>query len=1061
MNELLSAIKLIKSNAWEDGFKSRVQAARSDELKELFKFTMLKAMFGVVWEGMGYVTTMVAFTAYTYYDVITADVAFPALALFDILRMPMIMMPNIVGSMVTAHTAVGRVAAFLDSDCVAEDAVRMLPPTYSPDDLSVRVYGATFNWGKQQGEKKRQPWKELSSKQKKSAEMLQVNEQEWDSLLAKESSSSDEMVPFSLENINLKIKAGQTVAVVGSVGSGKSSLLAAILGEMETDSAYPVERAGRVAYAAQSAFIVNGTVKENICFGREWDEKRYEDVLDACCLRPDLKTLTNGDASEIGEQGINLSGGQKQRLSLARAVYSDADLVLLDDVLSAVDAHVGAQIWEEVICKLLATKTVILVTHAVQYLPEVDQIFVLDHGQIKENGEYNELVAIEGGILAQLVDAHEADGALLAERSGGSGSARKNSPKSAAAAANGEGTPKPTDASRKTPAKGAPEGGGVGMGGKATGDLTGKEKMEKGQVKAAVYQLYLEATSYPGVIAIVAMFALAPLMDVGQSYWLVYWSEDKLGWDNDDYLWMYNVIGLTGIAIMFLRQYLRTAISIRASRILHDTLLNSVLASPMSFFHTTPQGRVLNRFSNDIGTIDESLFECLCDVFRQVFPLVTCLMVLGGANWVFIFCLPPLTYIYWNIQVFFVRTSRSVKRLDSVTRSPIFAHFAETLNGIVTVRAFGDATRFSDQNLGKLDANACCLYTGYVLNRWLQIRTQAIVGVAFTGVTAGLAVAFKGTTDPAVAGMAIKYSIEISRTLSFLVRSFTTAEMQAVSVERVHEYVQLDSEASQMDAPPQEPPSHWPRDGRIEWVNVSLRYRKGLDPALNGVSCVIEPGWKVGVCGRTGAGKSSMTVAMLRLADEIGGQILIDGVSHASMSHATLRSKLAIIPQEATMFAGPLRLNLDPLDQFSDTELHRVIGEVELADTVRQAGGLAATVAEDGANWSAGQRQLICIARALLRQSKIVMLDEATASCDVNTDAMVQRVIRRVFADCTVLTIAHRIHTIADSTRIMVLSAGRVVEYDTPENLMDEEDSVYRSLVEESEKAREQEDGVE
>ena len=264
MNELLSAIKLIKSNAWEDGFKDRVNAARADELKELFKFTMLKAMFGVVWEGMGYVTTMVAFTAYSYYSIITADVAFPALALFDILRMPMIMMPNIVGSMVTAHTAVGRVAAFLDSDCVADDAVRMLPPAYSPDDLSVRVNGATFNWGKQQSEKKRQPWKELSSKQKKSAATLQVNEQEWDALLAKESSGSDDIVPFSLDNIHLKIKAGQTVAVVGGVGSGKSSLLAALLGEMETDSAYPVERAGRVAYAAQSAFIVNGTTPVNM-----------------------------------------------------------------------------------------------------------------------------------------------------------------------------------------------------------------------------------------------------------------------------------------------------------------------------------------------------------------------------------------------------------------------------------------------------------------------------------------------------------------------------------------------------------------------------------------------------------------------------------------------------------------------------------------------------------------------------------------------------------------------------------------------------------------------------
>jgi ATP-binding cassette subfamily C (CFTR/MRP) protein 1 len=904
MNELLSAIKLIKSNAWETGFKARVQEARQAELKELFKFTMLKAMFGVVWEGMGYVTTMVAFTAYSYFAVLSADVAFPALALFDILRMPMIMMPNIVGSMVTAHTAVGRVAAFLSSACINEDAVRKLPPAYSPDDAAVRVKGATFTWGKADSDKgKRQPWNDLSSKQKKSAALLQFGEKEWDALLAKDKAASDEIIPFALDGISLEIKAGQTVAVVGGVGAGKSSLLAALLGEMETDTSYPVERAGSVAYAAQSAFIVNATVKENIVFGRPWDERRYEEVLDACCLRPDLKTLTNGDASEIGEQGINLSGGQKQRLSLARAVYCDADIVLLDDVLSAVDAHVGAHIWTEVICKILATKTVVLVTHAVQYLPEVDQIFVMQDGKIKESGNYNDLLADQSssGILAQLVDAHEADGALLAERTGGGSGNTPRSGGGSTPKSEDAGTPKPTDGTKKEGGDGKGESKGDSKGGTGTeakGDLTGKEKSAKGQVKAAVYRLYLEAASVKGCLAIVGMFMFAPLMDAAQSYWLVFWSEDKLSWSNSEYLHMYNVIGITGIAVMFIRQYMRTAISIRAAKQLHDRLLDSVLASPMSFFHTTPQGRVLNRFSNDIGTIDESLFESLCDVFRQVFPLATCLLILGGANWIFIFCLPPLTWVYYNIQVSFVRTGRSVKRLDSVTRSPIFAHFAETLNGIVTVRAFGDTDRFSEQNLGKLDGNACCLYTGYVLNRWLQIRTQAIVGVAFTSVTAGLAVLFRGNTDPAVAGMAIKYSIEISRTLSFLVRSFTTAEMQAVSVERVHEYVQLESEASQAETPPRAPPSDWPRQGRVEWVNVSLRYRKGLEPALNGVNCLIEPGWKIGVCGRTGAGKSSMTVAMLRLADEIGGQILIDGVPHASMTHAQLRSKLAIIPQE-------------------------------------------------------------------------------------------------------------------------------------------------------------------
>ena len=420
-------------------------------------------------------------------------------------------------------------------------------------------------------------------------------------------------------------------------------------------------------------------------------------------------------------------------------MFADADIVLLDDVLSAVDAHVGAKIWEDVVCGLLASKTVILVTHAVQYLPQMDKIVVLEGGRIAESGSYDELHQL-GGILKQLVDAHEADGALLSAQSG-------TSPRASTPKAQG----KPSD-------DGKPGSGGAGgkqnNGKSGSGrDLTGQEKSAKGQVKKAVYLLYLRATSFRGVVAIVCMFALAPIMDAAQAYWLVYWSEDKLEKPTDFYLRWYNTIGIVGIGIMFLRQYMRTAVSIRASRIMHDQLLDSVLASPMSFFHTTPQGRLLNRFSNDIGTIDESLFESLCEVFRQVFPLACVLAILGGANAIFFMFLPPLTFVYWRIQTYFVRTSRSVKRLDSTTRSPIFAHFAETLNGIVTVRAFGDAQRFADQNMEKLDANACCLYTGYVLNRWLQIRTQAIVGVAFTSLTAGLAVLFKERTDPAVAGM--------------------------------------------------------------------------------------------------------------------------------------------------------------------------------------------------------------------------------------------------------------------------------------------------------------------
>ncbi|KAK3276724.1 hypothetical protein CYMTET_15230 [Cymbomonas tetramitiformis] len=1000
-NETINAIKLIKCSAWEYLMFDHIDEARSDELRKLRGFIMLRACIMIFFTAVPLVVSSATFLCYILMGhELDAKTAFTALSLFNIMRFPLAMFPNTINNVVEATVSTKRIETFLREREMDRSATRASLSPALEGGAAVEIKGdAAFTW-------------------------------------APPAAAGEPQPAAVLKDLNLKVKKGELLAVVGSVGSGKTSLLSAVLGEMTTLEGQVSVR-GEVAFAAQTAFIINGTVRENILFGREYDEEWYNKCIWACCLAPDLELLPAGDLEEIGENGINLSGGQRQRVSLARAVYRNADVYLLDDVLSAVDAHVGADMFQRCVLEVLKPKAVILVTHGMQYIASSENVLSLVDGRVAEYGAYKTLTK-EGSSsnLVQLLQRYEEDLNKLQEDSE---TQEPASPKAAPAV-----IPKPV-----APAVAAGTAPSAKVVLPADGVLIKKEVKQEGALRAGSYHAYMMA--YGGVLPvgfIICLYGVYSTAQVVSNWWLSYWSDNSGAHTQYWFLALYTGLSFVAIFIMLGRNILSAYLSTKAAGIMHQRLLKSVLRAPLSFFHTTPTGRILNRFSQDTYTVDEKVTDTLTTYLNQILAVASTVVVVGVAVPWFMVLVPLIGAFYMYIEKYYVPSSREMKRLDSISRSPIYSHFSETLQGVSTIRAFREVDRFQEENQIRIDRNLSAYFIYITSNRWLAVRLES-TGTAISVSTTLLAVVTRGTLASSLAGLAITYALNITQGLNWLVRTASEKEANVVSLERVLEYSELTPEPP-TSIPSKTPPPEWPQAGAIELRNLTLCYRHGLPPVLNRVSCRINPKEKVGICGRTGAGKSSLMVALLRMADVIEGELLIDGINVCEIGLHDLRSKLAIIPQEATLFAGTLTSNLDPLGMHTAQQMWDALRHVQLDTTVQDMGGLDSLVTEDGSNWSHGQRQLICMARALLRGCRIILLDEATASCDVETDAVLQSTIRTVFKDCTTLTVAHRIHTISDSDKIMVLSNGDIAEFESPATLMNKPGSLYRELVEEN-----------
>ncbi|XP_032930257.1 multidrug resistance-associated protein 1 isoform X2 [Catharus ustulatus] len=1006
-NAILSNIKVIKLYGWEKTFMEKVLEIRKQELQALKRSQILFSASLVSFHSSVFLITFVMFAVYTLVDnthVLDAEKAFVSLTLINILNTAHSFLPFSINAAVQARVSLNRLAAFLNlEELNPESSSRN---TSGCVQASITIRNGTFCWSK-------------------------------------------ETSPC-LRSIDLSVPQGSLLAVVGQVGAGKSSLLAALLGELHaTDGCVTVK--GTAAYVPQQAWVLSASVEDNILFGKQMDETWFNRVTEACALHPDLETFPAGQKSEIGEKGINLSGGQKQRVNLARAVYQKASIYLLDDPLSAVDAHVGQHIFEHVLgpSGLLKDKTRVLVTHTINILPQVDNIVFLVDGMISETGSYQELLQ-RNGAFAEFLRSH-----VAAEEKPRAGFPAVGDTKGTITTGNGPSQEKPLSGDSVKSAVGretTPVSQDCTSAAATSGGLTKAERTQHSRVSAGVYGAYLKATGPALCVYIVLSFTCQQAMAFSRGYWLSLWADDPVlnGTQQHTELRV-GVFGALGV-VQALGRFACTAAvllgGVLASHQLFQQLLSSVMRSPMLFFEQTPIGHLLNRFSRDIDALDSVIPDKLKSVLGFLFNLLEiCLVIVVATPWATM-ALVPLTVLYTAFQHFYVTTSCQLRHMEAASRSPIYSHISETFQGSSVIRAYKDQQRFISKSNFLVDENQRICFPGAVADRWLATNLE-FLGNGIVLFAALFATMSRTQLSPGTAGFSLSYALQITGVLNWMVRSWTEVENNIVSVERVREYLRTPKEApgtlnSKLQG------QVWPTEGRIEFRNYSLCYRPGLELALRGVSVTINGHEKIGITGRTGAGKSSLAVGLLRLVEAAEGAILIDGQDIAQLGLHDLRTKVTVIPQDPVLFSGSLRMNLDPLNQHTDADIWTALELTQLknfvADLPEQ---LEYKCTDQGENLSTGQKQLVCLARALLRKAKILILDEATAAVDLETDVQIQSMLRTQFRDSTVLTIAHRVNTILDCDRILVLENGRIAECDTPEHLIAQKGLFY-SLLEES-----------
>ncbi|XP_072850142.2 multidrug resistance-associated protein 1 isoform X1 [Pogona vitticeps] len=988
LSDVLHGIKILKLYAWEPSYQKKILAIREREIDVLKSTGYLTTFSMLTLTCIPFLVSLATFGVFFLLgeeNVLTAAKVFTSISLFNILRLPLFDLPTVISAVAQAKVSLSRLEDFLSSEDLDPQNIN----TDYSGDHAVRFVNASFRWEK--------------------------------------------IGAPTLNKLSLKIPEGSLVAVVGQVGSGKSSLLSAILGEMEKTEG-SAQRKGTVAYVSQQAWIQNATLQENILFGSDMHQQYYKRVLEACALLPDLEQLPVGDQTEIGERGVNISGGQKQRVSLARAVYSNADLYLLDDPLSAVDVHVGKHLFEKVIGSsgLLRNKTRILVTNNLMLLPQADLLVMMEDGRITEMGSYKELLSKRVNFAELVLNFG------VGKENKETTSTSKDYPK---------GDIKTQD--HLVPKKTQPLEHKHG-----TMFSTKREKIATGTMKMSIILKYLQAFGWSWMWLTVAAHLGQNAIAIGQNLWLSKWTTDAKQ-INDFAEWktlrnhklaVYGILGFVQGFLVCCGAYVLTRGSLCASRALHEQMLDSVLHLPLQFFETNPVGQIINRFTKDMFIVDIRFHYYLRTWLNCMLDVVGTILVIVFASPLFILVVVPLGYIYFTIQRYYIASSRQIRRLAGASHAPIISHFSETLLGATTVRAFGHQERFINQNKDVVNENLVYFYNNVISNRWLAVRLE-FLGNLMVFFAAVLTVFAGRKMDSATVGLSISYALNITQSLNFWVRKTCEIETNGISIERVCEYSKLEKEAPWILS--KRPPAGWPGEGVIQFVNYQVRYRPDLGLALQNISFQSHKEEKIGIIGRTGAGKSTLTNSLFRILEKAGGKIIIDGIDISTIGLHDLRGKLNIIPQDPVLFSGTLQSNLDPLGKYSDLELWDALELCDLKNFVQSLPKkLLHEISEGGENLSAGQRQLVCLARALLRKTKVLILDEATASIDIETDNLVQSTIRKEFHNCTVLTIAHRLHSIMDSDRVLVLDSGRVAEFDTPDCLLQQKGMFYRMVSE-------------
>ncbi|KAG1747098.1 ABC protein [Suillus paluster] len=1064
--EVLGAMRVVKYFSYEVPFLQRIFELRRKELRGIRQILHSSSANVALATTLPALAATLAFVTYT----LTAHnfnvaVIFTSLNLFQLLRQPMMWMPRALSAIPDASSAIQRLTHLFRAELISEDAL-VIDEDQEP---ALLVKDATFEWDSFEKDSGEAFTSKMGTRSGGGPPRAKGNSANEDKATEKTAPGGD--VPlFRVKNVTMTIQRGHLVAVVGRVGSGKSSLLQGLIGEMRKVSGH-VSFGGRVGYCPQTAWIQNSTLRDNIIFGRPFEEDRYWRVLETACLLPDLQLLPDGDLTEIGEKGINLSGGQKQRVNIARALYFDPDIVIFDDPLSAVDAHVGKSLFQDAIVGALRNRgvTVILVTHAIHFLSQVDHIYTLNNGVITESGTYDELIS------------HGGDFARLDLEFGGHASEGKDEDQAE------EITPQTgvTIEDVKLKSKKAREK--ATGSGKIEGRLIVKEKRSTGSVSWGVYWTYLVAArgSITGPLVIFFMLAMQG-SQVLNAYTLIWWESNKLDRPISFYQTLYGCLGVSQAIFAFLLCAGMDFMAFHVSQNLHHKSVRNVFYARMSFFDSTPMGRILGIFGKDIDNVDNQLAFAMRLLVLTLSNCIGSIIIIVFLEPYFIIAIFFILIGYSYFAAFHRASAREVKRLESMLRSLLYAHFSETLTGLPTIRSYGEMKRFIAANRYYVDLEDRALYL-VVTNqrqvilyisrggRWLNTFPQmACDKVRLHGRhVALLAVIDVSGINATQIGLVLTYTTMLSQMCRQVTREAADVENCMNSVERLVQYVEGD--AIPQEAPHEieerKPPARWPEYGAVEFNDVKMTYRPGLPNVLKGVSIKVRGGEKIGVVGRTGAGKSSLMLALFRIVELSGGSITIDGVDISTIGLKDLRSKISIIPQDVgkpLLFSGTMRSNLDPFSQHGDAELWNALHRSCLVDSsttskhssssddlsseqISTSGhNLDDTIESEGANLSVGERSLLSLARALVKDCKVVVLDEATASVDLETDNQIQQTIQTEFKNRTLLCIAHRLRTIISYDRILVLDAGLVAEFDTPSNLFKVEGGLFRGMCERS-----------